>query len=194
MAQHLDFLPDDQPKHQSPRKDITRGISVLMAGVVVVLTVIGIWLFRQSQAQPGPGSSAPDFTIGTYDGDWYTLSELRGQIVVLNFWANWCPPCHAEARDLQTIYEDYRDAGVVMLGINWLDLPGDALEFIEHYGISYPNGPDIGERIVQSYRLQGPPKTLIIGRDGVITDFFIGQVNYEIVADALETVLANDRT
>lgn len=193
MTEELDFLPDNKPKNDEDIPEgITRGTLVLIVSIVSVILVLGVQLFRQNQTQPEPGQRAPDFALISYDGEPFSRELLEGQIVVLNFWANWCPPCHAEAPDLQAIYEDYANKGVLLLGVNYLDIETDALGFIEQYGITYPNGADIGERIAKSYNFQAAPETFIIGRDGEITHLFIGQVNYEMIATALDSVLAED--
>ncbi|MDQ7026597.1 MAG: TlpA disulfide reductase family protein [Anaerolineae bacterium] len=193
MTEELDFLLDDKPKNDDEIPEgITRGTLILIVGIVAVILVLGVQLFRQNQTQPEPGQRAPDFALISFDGELFTRDSLRGQIIILNFWASWCPPCHAEALDLQAIYEDYADDGVLLLGVNYLDIEENALGFIDQYGITYPNGPDIAERIANAYNFQAAPETFIIGRDGKITNLFIGQVNYETLATALDSILAED--
>ena len=185
-----DLLADDKPKNEADiPSGITRGTLILLVSILAVIVGLGIYLFRQNQIQPQLGQRAPQFSLISFAGESYTLEALQGQIVVLNFWANWCPPCHAEAPDLQDIYEEYADDGVLLLGVDYLDIQTDALSFIERYGITYPNAPDIGERVSKTYNLQNAPETFIIGRDGKITHLFIGQVNYEMLATALDSLL-----
>jgi cytochrome c biogenesis protein CcmG, thiol:disulfide interchange protein DsbE len=190
MTDTYDLTPDEKPKNDDIPQGITRGTLLVILGIVVVLIVMGFQFFRPNQIKIG--SNAPDYTLRTFDGDLYTLEASQGQIILLNFWGNWCAPCHAEAPDLQDIHEEYADDGVLLLGVNYIDVAANALEFIERYGITYPNGPDVAETIAQTYNLQSTPQTYIIGRDGKLTHIFIGQVNYEMLAEAIESLLAQD--
>jgi cytochrome c biogenesis protein CcmG/thiol:disulfide interchange protein DsbE len=161
--------PDTPP---TPRRRLSLGAIVLLAGVLTVVIVIGIALIRQQQGQPTSGA-APDFTVTTFDGETIRLSDLRGQPVVVNFWASWCGPCHDEAALYQSLWERYRDQGVVFLGIAYADDESDSREFIEQYGITYPNAPDIGTVISKElYSIRGVPETFVIDQDGNVVDFF----------------------
>ena len=184
------LTPDEKPKNDDIPHGITRGTLLVILSIVVVSVVVGLRFFGQNQVQVG--SYAPDYTLRTFEGDLYTLQGSRGQIILLNFWGNWCAPCHAEAADLQDIYAEYADDGVLLLGVNYIDVAADALAFIEQYGITYPNGPDVAEKIAQTYNLQSTPQTYVIGRDGKLTHIFIGQVNYEMLAEAIESLLTQD--
>jgi cytochrome c biogenesis protein CcmG, thiol:disulfide interchange protein DsbE len=190
MTETHNLTPDEKPQNDDIPQGITRGTLFIILSIVAVLVVIGLRFFGQNQVRVG--SNAPDYTLRTFDGDLYTLDSSPSQIILLNFWGNWCAPCHAEAPDLQDIHEEYADDGVLLLGVNYIDVASNALEFIDRYGITYPNGPDVAETIAQNYNLQSTPQTYIIGRDGKITHIFIGQVNYEMLADAIESLLAQD--
>jgi cytochrome c biogenesis protein CcmG/thiol:disulfide interchange protein DsbE len=96
------------------------------------------------------------------------LTDLRGQVVVINFWASWCLECRVEAAALERTWRDYRARGVTFVGIDWLDTEKEALEYIRRYGVTYPNGPDLRGRIGRTYYLTGVPETIIIDRQGRI--------------------------
>ena len=159
-----------------PRRGFGVGSIVLIAGIVLIVAVFGIALARRNQSQPTSGT-APDFTLTTFDGSPFRLSEQRGKVVIINFWASWCIPCRAEAPILQTIWERYRDAGVIVVGIDYLDTDSEAGAFIEEFGLTYPNGPDLRTEISQSYRVQGVPETFIVDQSGNIAHFIYGAVN-----------------
>jgi cytochrome c biogenesis protein CcmG/thiol:disulfide interchange protein DsbE len=110
---------------------------------------------------------------------------------VVNFWASWCKPCEGEAADLETAYQMYRDQGVVFLGVDYVDTEPEARGYLEQFEISYPNGPDLGTRISQAFRIRGVPETYVIGPDGRLAAVKIGPYNSldEIVAH-IETALA----
>ena len=121
-------------------------------------------------AQEPSGAEAPITPFATFDGATATLAEFRGEPVVLNFWASWCKPCEQEAADLQTAWEEYDPSGqVVFLGVDYVDTEPEAKEYLAKFDITYPNGPDLGTRISQTFRIQGVPETYFIDQDGNLT-------------------------
>ncbi len=96
-------------------------------------------------------------------------------MVVVNFWASWCKPCEQEAADLQRAWEEYRPGGeVVFLGVDYIDTQKEALEYLQRFAITYPNGPDLGTRIAQAFRIRGVPETYIIDPEGELVFVKIG--------------------
>lgn len=132
---------------------------------------------------------ADDFTLPLFGGGRMQLSELRGQVVVLNFWASWCPPCREEARDLENAWQVLRDEGVVFIGINIWDDRDDALAFIEEFGVTYPNGPDESNSIPVDYGLRGIPETFIIDSKGQIVAKFIGATTAPALIETVRSVM-----
>ncbi len=137
----------------------------MFAAIAVVLALLA-WAVQTKSAPPLASGVAPDFVITTFDGKKITLSELRGKPVVLNFWASWCIPCRTEAPILERAWKDYRERGVVILGVDYVDTEEAAKKFIQEYGMTYPNGPDLGTRISQMYRITGVPETYFVTREG----------------------------
>jgi len=135
---------------------------------IIVIGLLALAAVRLYQIGLGPADSggAPDFTLTTFEGDQIELSSLRGQVVVVNFWASWCIPCEKEAPDLEAFHRDYKDRGVVLLGVNWADTESAARDYLRKFDITYLNGPDLGTRISQTFRITGVPETYIIDRDG----------------------------
>ncbi len=187
----LDFLQDPAPPPQvRKRGGLTLGTWLVIAGVLAVTIALGVQLSRQLQIQPQAGEVAPPFRLVTFDGDTITLDDLRGQIVLLNFWGSWCLPCRAEAPELQALHETYYERGLRVIGVNWLDSEREARAFIAEFGLTYPNGPDLREVIAKQYRITGAPENFIIGRDGVVVETIIGVASYRNVARTLERILA----
>jgi cytochrome c biogenesis protein CcmG/thiol:disulfide interchange protein DsbE len=172
----LEFLQEtqDSPK---PGFRLSLGGIMLLGGILLVALVVGLQLARQGQSQPTAGP-APDFTVTTFDGQRIRLSELRGQIVILNFWASWCGPCRAEAPILESMWRDYRDRGVIVLGVTYADAERDSRAFIAEMGMTYPNAPDVGTFISRSlYHITGVPETFIIDQRGEIARFLFADIN-----------------
>ena len=147
------------------------GRLAVWGGLLALLVILGVALLRTQQGQPGPGQRAPSFTLTTFDGAQISSESLQGKVVLLNFWASWCVTCKDEAVFLEQAWQQYRSRGdVVFLGVAWTDVDSKALGYIDHYGITYQNGPDLGTRISQHYRITGVPETYIIDRNGVLAD------------------------
>jgi cytochrome c biogenesis protein CcmG/thiol:disulfide interchange protein DsbE len=132
-----------------------------------------LMLFATIKMRSGPvlvGQRAPNFTLTTFEGERYRLSELDGKVVVVNIWASWCRPCEQEASNLEAAWRYYQPRGdVIFLGVAWTDTDKKSLEYLNRFDITYPNGPDLGTRIYQAFRATGVPETYIIDRRGILT-------------------------
>ncbi len=162
-----------QVKEKKPTRQWNFGSflsSVLLLGLVGFLAW-GMSNNRRGQVDQG---SAPDFSITSFDGETLTLSELRGQVVVLNFWASWCPPCREEAPYLEETWRKYQDKGVVFIGVDYVDVEPEALAYIEEFNITYFNGPDLRTTISQAYNIQGVPETFFVKKNGEIGYVHVG--------------------
>lgn len=158
---------------------------LLWGGLILLLMVVGLGLIRAQQGQVGQGEQSPDFELTTFEGETYQLSELEGNVVVVNFWASWCESCKPEARDLEEAWQMYRDRGdVIFLGVDYVDTEPEAMAYLEQFGITYPNGPDRRTKISQAFRIRGVPETYVIDREGKIAHRQIGPFR------SLEEILA----
>ena len=185
------LAPDDNVKVSA------RGFSpasiVLLAGLVLFAAVVGMQLAARNTTQPSSGP-APDFELTTFDGGIVRLSDLRGTVVVVNFWSSWCGPCRDEAPILQNLWERYRDQGLMLIGVDYVDTESNALAFIQEFGITYPNGPDLGTRISEDYHIQGVPETFVINQEGNVVQFVIAPIQSGQLEPTIDRLLARDDT
>jgi peroxiredoxin len=114
------------------------------------------------------GSQAPDFVLEALDGEQVSLEEFSGQVVLMNFWATWCPPCKAEIPDIEAAYQLHQEDGLVVLGINVEESRETVEPFVEEFNITYPVLLDEARQVFKAYRVSGLPMSVIVDREGVI--------------------------
>ena len=151
------------------------GRVVAWVGLLALLGLVGLGLVRAQRGPVGKGDPAPDFILTTFEEAQINSQDLRGKVVVLNFWASWCKPCEQEAADLESAWRYYEPGGdVVFLGVAYTDTPTESQKYLQKFDITFPNGDDLGTRISQAYRIRGVPETYIIAPDGIVTHAQIG--------------------
>jgi len=125
---------------------------------------------------PREGFSAPDFTLDLLGGGQITLSDLRGQAVMINIWASWCPPCREEMPAIQKVYEDYQDQGLIVLAVNATnqDSEAAAAAFVDEFGLTFLVPLDRTGAVSNRYQLRGLPSTYFVDREGVIRTVVVG--------------------
>ena len=120
------------------------------------------------------GALAPDFLLGRLDGSELRLSDLRGQPVVLNFWATWCAPCRKEIPQFVDAYERHRGEGLVIVGVNMQEGKGIVRPYAEDFGMTFPIAIDVDGEVADAYRILGLPTTYFIDREGIVRSVFTG--------------------
>jgi peroxiredoxin len=123
---------------------------------------------------PRTGSLAPDFTLETLDGGMVSLSDLRGQVALINFWATWCPPCREEMPAIQNVYDRYRDQGFTVLAVNLLETNAEVAAFAEELGLTFSILMDRQGQVLERYRVRGLPTTFFVDRTGVVQNVKVG--------------------
>jgi len=123
---------------------------------------------QRARAAVAPSMPAPDFTLRSAEGGNLRLAEQRGRVVMVNFWATWCGPCKVEMPHLNRLYEKYKSAGFVLLGINIDEDPRQAMALATRLGLKFPVLFDTDKAVSRRYALDSMPGTVLIDRDGKV--------------------------
>ena len=155
--------------------------------VYVLILALGlVWIYLSadktnastSGTVPAPQQNfpAPDFELKTPKGETVNLSDLRGQAVLVNLWATWCPPCRAEMRSIEKVYNEYKDQGFVVLAVDmtYQDDPLAIVPFVNEQGLTFPILLDETGDMANAYQLRSLPSSYFINRDGIINEVVIG--------------------
>lgn len=140
------------------------------------------------------GSSAPDFTAQTADGETIVLSDLRGRPVALNFWATWCAPCRVEMPELQSASERYAEDGLVILAVNAGESAETVRGFMDELGLTFPAVLDPDGEIVSLYGVRVFPTTIWIDVEGVIRGQHFGALDESLIERYMEDVMSSAET
>ncbi len=157
--------------NESSSSVIRRPSSVVFLFILLIaFALLGLFAYGwiQRQAPPLEAGRAPQFELKTFQGETIRLADLRGKVVVVNFWASWCIPCRDEAPALEAMWQKYKDQGVVILGVDYVDTEPEAKKFIQEFAQTYPNGPDLRTQISTQYKITGVPETYFITREGQV--------------------------
>ena len=166
----------------APRRGVALWVQIIIWVVLVgFLAILAMGLNRAQQGTVQPGQKIDNFTLPLFSGyeidgkSEVQLEDLRGKVVVINFWASWCKPCEQEAAELQQAWEEYEPTGqVVFLGVDYVDTEPEARVYLKKFGITFANGPDLATRISQYFRIKGVPETYFVDKQGVLQYVQVG--------------------
>lgn len=156
--------------------------------VLILLGFVGLLaarLIQTNESEQRASGEAPPFTFTTFEGETISLTDLKGQGVVLNFWASWCDPCRDEAALLEATWRREQGNGIVFLGLDYLDQEPAAKAYLAEFDITYPNGPDLQSAAARRYGIKGVPETFFIDGEGNIQEIVIGPIVSESRMDEL---------
>jgi cytochrome c biogenesis protein CcmG/thiol:disulfide interchange protein DsbE len=168
-------------------------IGIISSAPIIALLAFGLTRNANEMVSTLPGRAAPEFALPVLDNaaDTVRLSALRGDVVVINFWASWCLECRVEHSDLSAAATVYGPRGVHFYGVLFNDTPANGRAWIrEMGGQTYPTLFDPGARTAIDYGLYGVPETFVIGRDGRVVHKQIGPLTMSRLASLLEPLLA----
>ena len=168
------------------------GVVLAVLSVTVVLSY-GLSHRDALATTPFVQRPAPRFVLPGVDGragSTVRLAELRGHVVVVNFWASWCTECRTEQSALNQTWQRFRDAGVVVVGVNFQDAAGDARQYVATSGGTYPVVVDTDSSTALAYGLRGVPETYVVDAQGRLVDRFIGPVTYPQLSSRISDVLS----
>ncbi len=183
MKAFLKTCAAHRPKCRVPR---LRLLSVLLLSLSLPITVV------QAEFPAAPKLShaltklkrpvlAPDFSLKNMDGESQSLSDYRGKVVMLNFWATWCPPCRHEMPSMESIYQDLKEQGFVVLGVNQFEDPEHVFSYMGQLSV-FPNFPILFDRegkVSQLYGVKGMPTTLLIDKQGRVVYRAVGGRDFD---------------
>jgi cytochrome c biogenesis protein CcmG/thiol:disulfide interchange protein DsbE len=187
MTDSKENAPMTNPINIQPGRPYVRFFAFTL--VVGLLTFLAFGLVKAGKGQVISGP-APDFSLIGFDGKKVTLSELRGKVVVINFWASWCIPCRQEAAYLERTWRKYKDKDVVFIGVDYVDTEKEARAYIKEFDITYINGPDLKTRIADLYNIKGVPETFYINRNGILEGIHIGPLESPLLDNKIDELLA----
>lgn len=185
-----------QPAQRNPRFYVGVVLSIL-------LILVGIWaLWRASQnsapeqasasrfSTPAPQmKTAPEFALQTLAGDTLKLSDYRGQVVLLNTWATWCPPCLAEMPDLEAYYRKRQGDGFVVLAVNSQESDATVAAFLDEHDFTFPVLLDPAGTVMRQYGVRGLPTSFFIDRDGTLRGVWSGQLSPARLKELVDPLL-----
>lgn len=134
---------------------------------------------------PEKGAIAPDFSLESVSGEIVHLSDFKGKVVLMNFWAVWCPPCRQEMPSIQNVHESYGDQ-VVVLAVNAGDTKEDASAFMDELELTFEVVLDSNLEVEEQFRVRGLPSTFFIDQDGVIQILHIGFMEESLLMGYLD--------
>jgi len=215
-APHAEFEPAEVDERPHRRREWSGGIrSVVLPLLIVGAIVLVVWYLEVGRGSSGEGEAgglgvvalddarnttgrspavevgraAPDFRLTRLGGGEVQLSDLRGRVVILNFWATWCAPCRQEMPEFVRLYDTQQNQGLEIVAVDLQEAEGQVQGFVDEFGMRFPVLFDRSGEVARTYRVNPLPATLIIDRDGVIRAAKYGPVTPDFLNAELEKLL-----
>ena len=177
----------------------------LILGMLTITAVIVLmaWALAQTGGNPGglginnqsgevdiEAGIAPSIALSSIGEGVIDISEFEGQIVMVDFWSSWCPPCVAEASDLTSTYELYKDKDVAFVGIAIWDEESKIRRHMNTFDVNYPNAIDFQGKVAIAYGVRGVPEKFFLDRKGNIVKKYVGPISAEVLSGILDSLLS----
>ncbi len=172
--------------------------AALALSLIAVAVGVLVWAARQSTRPVSEtarrdadrqGVAAPAFTLPTADGQPVSLADYRGRVILVNFWATWCPPCVAELPTLNAFYQARQAEGFVVIAVNDQETPAAVQAFVSENHLSFPVALDRNETVMAAYDVRALPVSIIIDRAGNIRTIHRGEISAEQLAEKINPLL-----
>ena len=173
-------------RRQAQRKQKRQNKAILALAIILIAGGLGTLLWMGIESQTGnsytppavmqEGNAALDFQLASLDNGDVALSDYQDQVVIMNMWATWCPPCRAEMPGLNRFYEAHKDEGMVVLAVNGQEPEETVRPFIEANNFTFPVLLDIDGAVARQYTARSFPTTFIIDRNGRIQHVQVGEI------------------
>ena len=163
-----------------------------MIGALVLVAALGlIWLGDHEVPAPvGRGIDAPDFDLPLHGSpDSFVLSEKRGRVVLVNFWATWCKPCEEEMPSMERLYQRLAPQGFELVAVSVDEEAGDIDKFLRRTPVSFPIALDPGQDISRLYQTQGYPESLLVDQDGRILERYVGPREWSVYEPRIRALI-----
>jgi peroxiredoxin len=176
---------------------MSRGLGPwFVAGTVVVAALFALFSAPSVEPPLGRGSRAPDFELVSLGGDRVSMKTLRGDVVLINFWATWCKPCEDEMPAMERLYRALRSEGFQLLAISVDESVEPVIEFSQRLGLSFPILMDEERRATTGYQTFRYPESFLVDRDGKILERYIGPKDWDspVYVERIRRVLRAEAT
>ena len=170
--------------------NIAIGVALILAGVAVLFLMDKEPTTTRAVAvSPQQGKVAPGFSLPSLAGETAALSDYKGQVVLINLWATWCPPCKAEMPTLNAFYQTHKDEGFVVLAVNDQEDAITVNNFIKTNGFGFPVLLDMQSQVLDTYNVHALPTSFIIDRNGVIQYVHMGEISRQQLEEIVGPLL-----
>lgn len=169
-----ELIPNSAPQ---VKPSGARRLVITLAAVAILALAFGVVWLQSAKYEPlTVGMAAPDFTLPDLGGKNQKLSDYRGKVVFLNFWATWCKPCKDEMPAMQASYDKLRDQGLVVLAVNELEDTEKVIEHVRKHGHTFPVVMDHDNVVANRYGVVGLPASFIVDRQGIVREQIMGSL------------------
>ena len=159
---------------------------MLRFGIVLMSALIAVGC---GEGKPSQKTEAPAFSLRTLDGRIVASKDLKGKVVLINFWATWCPPCRAEIPSFVELYDKYRDRGVQIVGVA-LDREEKVREFVRGFGVDYPVGVDAGGKLAREFGgIRSIPTTFVLDKAWRVYRKYVGYRDKSVFERDIQALL-----